>query len=118
MNGQQIVQYRRVTAYRAARGYPAHGFFCFKIFKMGLYRDLMKQPMTIFSAESYDLANRTGNRRIAAFVPRSVGRPGSIASQPARLAGSACLTQLPVFDLRTLHPHRPAQLSEYDRQLD
>lgn len=45
MNGQQIVQYRGVTAYRAARGYPAHGFF---FFKMGLYRDLMKQPMTIY----------------------------------------------------------------------
>jgi len=45
MNGQQIVQYRGVTAYRAARGYPAHGFF---YFKMGLYRDLMKQPMTIY----------------------------------------------------------------------
>ena len=47
MNGQQIVQYRGVTAYRAARGYPAHGFF---YFKMGLYRDLMKQPMTIYLA--------------------------------------------------------------------
>jgi hypothetical protein len=45
MNGQQIVKYRGVTAYRAARGYPAHGFF---YFKMGLYRDLMKQPMTIY----------------------------------------------------------------------
>jgi hypothetical protein len=45
MNGQQIVRYRGVTAYRAARGYPAHGFF---YFKMGLYRDLMKQPMTIY----------------------------------------------------------------------
>ena len=45
LNGQQIVQYRGVTAYRGARGYPAHGFF---YFKMGLYRDLMKQPMTIY----------------------------------------------------------------------
>ena len=45
MNGQQIVKYRGVTAYRAAQGYPAHGFF---YFKMGLYRDLMKQPMTIY----------------------------------------------------------------------
>ena len=45
MNGQQIVQYRGITAYRAARGYPAHGFF---YFKMGLYRDLMQQPMTIY----------------------------------------------------------------------
>jgi hypothetical protein len=45
MDGQQIVQYRGVTAFRAARGYPVHGFF---YFKMGLYRDLMKQPMTIY----------------------------------------------------------------------
>lgn len=45
MNGQQIVQYRGVTAYRAARGYPPHGLF---YFKMGLYRDLMEQPMTIY----------------------------------------------------------------------
>jgi len=45
LNGQSIVRYRGVTAYRAARGYPAHGFF---FFKMGLYRDLMQQPMTIY----------------------------------------------------------------------
>jgi hypothetical protein len=45
LNGRQIVQYRGVTAYRAARGYPPHGFF---YFKMGLYRDLMNQPMTIY----------------------------------------------------------------------
>jgi hypothetical protein len=45
MNGQRIVEYRGVTAYRAARGYPAHGFF---YFHMGLYRDLMTQPMTIY----------------------------------------------------------------------
>ncbi|MGA7830761.1 MAG: heparin lyase I family protein [Terracidiphilus sp.] len=45
MNGQQIVHFGGVTAYRAARGYPAHGFF---FFKMGLYRDLMQQPMTIY----------------------------------------------------------------------
>jgi hypothetical protein len=48
MNGQQIVHFRGVTAYRAARGYPAHGFF---FFKMGLYRDLMRQPMTIYLAD-------------------------------------------------------------------
>lgn len=45
MNGQQIVHYRGVTAYRAARGYPAHGFF---FFKTGLYRDQIPQPMTIY----------------------------------------------------------------------
>ena len=43
LNGERIAQYRGVTAYGAARGYPAHGFF---YFKMGLYRDLMRQPMT------------------------------------------------------------------------
>jgi hypothetical protein len=48
MNGQQIVHYRGVTAYRAALGYPAHGFF---YFKTGLYRDLMQQPMTIYLAD-------------------------------------------------------------------
>jgi len=68
MNGQRIVQYRGVTAYRAARGYPAHGFFYFHI---GLYRDLMKQPMTIYvddfrkdqcatpSCDELDAARRT-----------------------------------------------------------
>ena len=45
MNGEPIVRYRGVTAYRAARGYPKHGLF---YFKMGLYRDLMKEPMTIY----------------------------------------------------------------------
>ena len=48
MNGQQIVHYRGVTAYRAASGYAAHGLF---YFKMGLYRDLMQQPMTIYLAD-------------------------------------------------------------------
>ncbi|MGA2167765.1 MAG: polysaccharide lyase [Terracidiphilus sp.] len=45
LNGQPIAHFSGVTAYRAARGYPAHGFF---FFKMGLYRDQMQQPMTIY----------------------------------------------------------------------
>ena len=45
LNGKPIAHYRGVTAYHAARGYPAHGFF---FFKMGLYRDLMQQSMTIY----------------------------------------------------------------------
>ena len=45
MNGRQIARYTGVTAYRAAPAYPAHGFF---YFKMGLYRDLMKEPMTMY----------------------------------------------------------------------
>jgi len=48
LNGQQIIQYRGVTAYRSAFGYTAHAFF---YFKMGLYRDLMKEPMTIYLDE-------------------------------------------------------------------
>jgi hypothetical protein len=45
MNGERIALYRGVTAYRSALGYPAHGFF---YFKTGLYRDLMKEPMTLY----------------------------------------------------------------------
>jgi hypothetical protein len=45
LNGRQIIQYQGVTAYRAAKAYPAYGFF---YFKMGLYRDLMKESMTIY----------------------------------------------------------------------
>jgi hypothetical protein len=45
MNGRKIAEFHGVTAYRAAWGYPAHGFF---YFKMGLYRDLMREPMTIY----------------------------------------------------------------------
>lgn len=45
LNGQHVAHFRGVTAYRAAAGYPAHGYF---FFKMGLYRDQMQEPMTIF----------------------------------------------------------------------
>ncbi len=48
LNGQQIIQYRGVTAYRSSIGYTAHGLV---YFKMGLYRDLMKEPMTIYLDE-------------------------------------------------------------------
>ncbi len=44
MNGQQILAFRGPTAY-ASPGYSAHDPFYFKI---GLYRDLMGQPMTIY----------------------------------------------------------------------
>jgi Polysaccharide lyase len=44
MNGQQIVAFRGPTAY-ASPGYSSHDPF---YFKMGLYRDLMSQPMTIY----------------------------------------------------------------------
>jgi hypothetical protein len=36
------------TAYQVKRGYPAHGYV---YFKMGLYRDEMPQPMTIYVDE-------------------------------------------------------------------
>lgn len=45
LNGQQIVSYRGVTAYSDKRGYTQKNYF---YFKMGLYRDLMKEPMTIY----------------------------------------------------------------------
>jgi hypothetical protein len=45
LNGQQIVKFQGVTAYRGAKAYPAYGFF---YFKMGLYRDLMEEPMAIY----------------------------------------------------------------------
>ncbi len=48
LNGQQIVKYTGVTAYRSSFGYTAHGFF---YFKMGLYRDPMKELMTIYLDE-------------------------------------------------------------------
>ncbi len=48
LNGQQIIKYKGVTAYRSSFGYTAHGFF---YFKMGLYRDLMKEPMRIYLDE-------------------------------------------------------------------
>jgi len=48
LNGQHIVQYEGSTAYQVKRGYPAHGYV---YFKMGLYRDEMQQPMTIYVDE-------------------------------------------------------------------
>lgn len=49
LDGQQIVHYRGVTAYSRERGYPQAGVF---FFKMGLYRNLMAFPMTIY-VDSY-----------------------------------------------------------------
>jgi hypothetical protein len=47
LNGEPIVHYVGPTAYHG-RGYPAHGYV---YFKMGLYRDEMQQPMTIYVDE-------------------------------------------------------------------
>lgn len=45
MNGAQVLNYKGQSCYGAERGYdPASHFY----FKMGLYRDCMPQPMTIY----------------------------------------------------------------------
>jgi hypothetical protein len=48
LNGEPIVHYKGPTVYQQQLGYPAHGFV---YFKMGLYRDEMQQPMTIYVDE-------------------------------------------------------------------
>jgi len=48
LNGEPIVHYKGPTVYQQQRGYPAHGLV---YFKMGLYRDEMQQPMTIYVDE-------------------------------------------------------------------
>jgi hypothetical protein len=45
MNNKIIVDYKGVTAYPEKYGYPFPGNF---YFKLGLYRDQMDQPMTIY----------------------------------------------------------------------
>ena len=50
LDGKQVVDYTGVTANaeNSATGYPAPGFF---YFKMGLYRDVMPQHMTLYLDE-------------------------------------------------------------------
>jgi hypothetical protein len=50
MNGRQVVDYSGVNAYpeNAATGYASPGHF---YFKMGLYRDVMAEPMTLYIDE-------------------------------------------------------------------
>ena len=48
LNDKQIVDYQGVTAYPESGGYPREMRF---YFKMGLYRDAMKEPMTIYLDE-------------------------------------------------------------------
>jgi hypothetical protein len=52
LNGTQIIEYKGVTANAElpAGGYPNPSFY---FFKMGLYRDLMPQPMTVYIDEYY-----------------------------------------------------------------
>ena len=50
IDGKQVVDYTGVTANpeNAATGYPTPSYF---YFKMGLYRDVMEQPMTVYIDE-------------------------------------------------------------------
>ena len=50
LDGKQVVDYTGVTANpeNAATGYPTPGYY---YFKMGLYRDVMPQPMTLYLDE-------------------------------------------------------------------
>lgn len=48
LNEKQIVNYKGITGYSQKRGYPEKNHF---FFKMGLYRDLIKEPMTIYMDE-------------------------------------------------------------------
>ena len=50
LNDKQVVDYKGFNAYpeSAATGYPSPSYF---YFKMGLYRDLMAEPMTIYIDE-------------------------------------------------------------------
>lgn len=48
LDGQPIVSYQGATLYQIQRGYPAHGYI---YFKMGLYRDELPQPMTMYLDE-------------------------------------------------------------------
>ena len=50
VNGKQVVDYHGVNAYQenAATGYSSPGRY---YFKMGMYRDVMKEPMTVYLDE-------------------------------------------------------------------
>ena len=48
LNIKQIVDYQGVTAYSESGGYPSRNRF---YFKLGLYRNRMAQPMTIYVDE-------------------------------------------------------------------
>ena len=48
LNEQQIINYRCSTSYSSKKGYNDKSYF---YFKMGLYRDVMAEPMTIYIDE-------------------------------------------------------------------
>ena len=45
LNNKQLCTYQGINAYNEEQGYPPQGKF---YFKMGLYRDSMQEPMTIY----------------------------------------------------------------------
>lgn len=45
INAKQVLNYKGISCYGAERGYEPNSYF---YFKMGLYRDRMPQPMTIY----------------------------------------------------------------------
>ena len=48
LNDKEIINYKGVVSYTERRGYPSKNRY---YFKMGLYRDLMTEPMTIYIDE-------------------------------------------------------------------
>jgi hypothetical protein len=48
LHDKEIINYKGVLSYSVARGYNTKNWY---YFKMGLYRDVMKEPMTIFIDE-------------------------------------------------------------------
>lgn len=50
LNNQQIINFKGVTCYASERGYTDASLF---YFKMGLYRNVMPEPMTIYIDEYY-----------------------------------------------------------------
>ena len=48
LNDTEIVNYKGVTSYSESHGYPSDSRF---YFKLGLYRDIMAEPMTIYIDE-------------------------------------------------------------------
>jgi hypothetical protein len=48
LNDKEIINYKGITSYSEVHGYPAKSRY---YFKMGLYRDIMAEPMTIYIDE-------------------------------------------------------------------
>ena len=48
LNNKEIINYKGITSYTENRGYASKSRY---YFKMGLYRDIMSEPMTIYIDE-------------------------------------------------------------------